>query len=171
MQIKKNTPKQQGAAAFGMRLRRLSEQLDWQGESLSPTRGHAFEPRWFPVIVLISEHGPLSVGELAFLIGITHAAVSQVRGELIRQRILRGKTDPADRRRQILELTKKGEKLSRKLQPLQSAVAAAIQALWKEVAPGFPRQLDRIEAALRRTPMDVRARKFLARRKDGRSRQ
>ena len=45
-----------------------------------------FEPRWFPILRLLSRKGRLAVGELARIIGITHAAVSQVRSELVRSR-------------------------------------------------------------------------------------
>jgi MarR family transcriptional regulator, organic hydroperoxide resistance regulator len=161
----KDTIRQKGAAAFGTRLRRLSERLDRQVAALYGAHNLRFEPRWFPVVTLLNEHGSLSVGELAALIGITHAAVSQVRGELIRQKLVRATVDRADRRRQILALTAKGKTLCRKLQPLWRAVALATQALWAEAAPGFLDQLDRIETALEHNPMDARAGKFMTRRK------
>lgn len=153
--------RQKGAAAFGTRLRRLSERLDRQVAALYRAHGVGFEPRWFPVVTLLREHGKLSVGELATVIGITHAAVSQVRGELIRQRLVRARADPADRRRQILALTDKGKALCRKLEPLWRAVASATEALAKQEAPGFFDQFGRIEAALERNPMDARAGELL----------
>lgn len=159
----KDVIRQRGAGAFGTRLRRLSERLDRQVAALYRARDIGFEPRWFPVVALLEEHGPLSVGELAAVIGITHAAVSQVRGELIRQRLVRATTDREDRRRQILALTEKGNALCRKLRPIWRAVAEATDALTKQAAPGFLDQLDRIEAALERKPMDERAEKILSR--------
>ncbi len=161
----KDTIRQKGAAAFGTRLRRLSERLDRQVETLYRAHDLGFEPRWYPVVTLRNENGPRSVGELAALIGITHVAVSQVRGELIRHRIVRAKADKADRRRQILELTEKGKRLCRTLKPVWRAVAQATEALWAEAAPRFLEQLDRIEAALERDPMDARAAKLISRRK------
>jgi MarR family transcriptional regulator, organic hydroperoxide resistance regulator len=161
----KDTIQQKGAAAFGTRLRRLSERLDRQVAALYRAHDLGFEPRWYPVVTLLNEHGPLSVGELAALIGITHVAVSQVRGELIRHRIVRAKADKADRRRQILEFTDKGEQLCETLKPIWRAVAQATEALWAEAAPKFLEQLDRIEAALERNPMDARATKLISRRK------
>ena len=157
----KDVIRQRGSAAFGTRLRRLSERLDRQVEALYHAHGLDFEPRWFPVFALLDERGPLSVGELAALIGITHAAVSQVRRELIRQRLVRVRPDRADRRRQIVELTDKGKALCRQLKPVWRAVAAATDALWAETAPEFLEQLDRVEAAIERNPMEARATKFL----------
>jgi DNA-binding MarR family transcriptional regulator len=152
---------QRGSAAFGTRLRRLSERLDRQVEALYRAQDVGFETRWFPVVALLNEHGPLSVGELAALIGITHAAVSQVRRDLIRHRLVRVKSDPVDRRRQILALTPKGEALCRKLQPIWRAVAKATEALLAEAAPEFLDQFGRVESALERDPMNVRAAKLL----------
>jgi DNA-binding MarR family transcriptional regulator len=157
----KDVIQQRGSAAFGTRLRRLSERLDRQVAALYRAHDLGFETRWFPVVALLNEHGPLSVGELAALIGITHAAVSQVRRELIRCRLVRAKADPADRRRQILALTPKGEALCRKLQPLWRAVAKATKALLADAAPEFLDQFGRVEAALERSPMDARAARFL----------
>jgi DNA-binding MarR family transcriptional regulator len=152
---------QRGSGAFGTRLRRLSERLDRQVEALYRAHDVGFETRWFPVVALLNEHGPLSVGELAALIGITHAAVSQVRRDLIRHRLVRAKADPADRRRQILTLTPKGEALCRKLQPLWRAVAQATDAMLTEAAPDFLEQFSRVEAAIENDPMDSRAARFL----------
>jgi DNA-binding MarR family transcriptional regulator len=88
-----------------------------------------------------------------------------VRGELIRHRIARAKADKADRRRQILELTGKGERLCETLEPIWRAVAQATEALWAEASPRFLEQLDRIEAALERNPMDARAMKLISARR------
>lgn len=153
--------RRKGAAAFGTRLRRLSERLDRQVAALYRAHDVGFEPRWFPVVTLLREHGRMGVGELAAAIGITHAAVSQVRGDLVRQRLVRVKADPADRRHQILELTDRGKALCGKLEPLWQAVSAATEALAQEV-PGFLDQFARIEDALERNPMDARAGKFLS---------
>jgi MarR family transcriptional regulator, organic hydroperoxide resistance regulator len=162
---KQDLIKRRGAAAFGTRLRRLSDLLDRQVQALYRSRGVEFEPRWFPVVTMLSEHGPLSVGELASLIGITHAAVSQVRRDLVRHRIVKSTTDSGDARRQILALTPKGAASSMRLRPIWSAVAAATEDLWSEASPGFLKSLDRIEAALEREPMDARAKKILSKRK------
>src|ERR1700759_4703453 len=90
--------RQKGFAAFGTRLRRLSERLDRQGQALYRAHDVGFGPRWDPVVPMLHPHGGLSVGELAALIGITHAAVSQVRGELIRNGLVRATPNKADRR-------------------------------------------------------------------------
>ena len=150
--------KAKGAAAFGTRLRRLSERLDRQVQGLYRDRDSAFQPRWFAVVSALREKGVLSVGELAALLGITHAAISQLRRELIAADLLRAKPDPKDARRQLLELSPHGKRTVTKLQPLWQAIAAATEALCREVAPGLLENLDALEAALEREPMAKRVR-------------
>lgn len=147
-----------GAAAFGTRLRRLSERLDRQVQALYREHDSAFQPRWFAVVSVLREHGTLSVGEIAALLGITHAAVSQLRRELIAADILRAKADPKDARRQLLELSPHGKRIVTRLQPLWQAIATATQALCADAAPGLLSDLDALEAALEREPMSARVR-------------
>jgi MarR family transcriptional regulator, organic hydroperoxide resistance regulator len=140
--------RQKGAAAFGTRLRRLSERLDRQVQALYRAHESGFQPRWFAVVGLLAERGTSSVGELANLLGITHAAVSQLRGELIAAGLVRTRPDPADKRRQLLELSPHGKRLVTRLRPLWRSIAAATDGLVAEAAPGLLDALARIEDAL-----------------------
>ena len=153
--------RQKGAAAFGTRLRRLSERLDREVQALYREHDSAFQPRWFAVVSALREKEVLSVGELAALIGITHAAVSQLRGELLEAGLVRARPDPADARRQLLELSPHGKRVVTKLQPLWQAIAAATQALVAANAPGLLDDLARIELALDDTAMKARVERIL----------
>jgi DNA-binding MarR family transcriptional regulator len=154
--------RQKGVAAFGTRLRRLSERLDRQVQALYREHDSSFQPRWFAVVIALREHGVLSVGELASLLGITHAAISQLRGELIKAGLVRAKSDPADRRRQLLELSPAGKRTVTKLQPLWAAVAAATDALCAQVAPDLLDALGRIEDAVEAKSIGARTDAILA---------
>lgn len=137
-----------GAAAFGTRLRRLSERLDRQVQALYREHDSSFQPRWFALVSALREQETLSVGELATQLGITHVAVSQLRGELIEAGLVRAKTDPLDKRRQLLELSAAGKRTALKLAPLWQAIARATEALCAETAPNLLADLAKIEAAL-----------------------
>jgi DNA-binding MarR family transcriptional regulator len=154
--------RQKGTAAFGTRLRRLSERLDRQVQALYREHESAFQSRWFAVVVALREHDVLSVGELAVRLGITHAAISQLRGELIKAGLVRAKPDPVDRRRQLLELSPAGKRTIAKLQPLWTAIAAATDALCADVAPDLLDALGRIEDAVETKSLGARAAELLA---------
>ena len=151
-----------GVAAFGTRLRRLSERLDRQVQALYRDHDSSFQPRWFAVVVALREHGVMSVGELASLLYSRH----EINGELRRLDedivLVRAKPDPADRRRQLLELTPAGKRTVTKLQPLWAAVAAATGALCAEVAPDLLDALGRIEDAVEAKSIGARADEILA---------
>jgi DNA-binding MarR family transcriptional regulator len=144
---------QKGSAAFGTRLRRLSERLDREVEAIYRARGVVFQPRWFPVVILLAEEGEASVGELAATIGITHAAISQVRSELVGAGLIRVKTDKTDKRRQLLTLSPKGWRYAEELTPLWLAIAGATEKLLAVTAPDLLTSLGRIETALDAQPM------------------
>lgn len=137
----------QAIRAFGTRLRRLSERLDRDVLEIYRGAGEHFEPRWFAVVAALGE-GPATVGELAARIGVSHAAVSQVRSALVAEGLVRAAPDPRDLRRHRLELTPRGEATIARLEPLWSALAEVMGELLATAAPGLERELDSLEAAL-----------------------
>ena len=151
-----------GAATFGTTLRRLSERLDREVQAIYHGAGIRFEPRWFAVFTALRDHGPLTVGELAQRLGISHPAVSQVRAALQGEGLIEALPDPADRRSHRLALSVHGEETARQLAPLWAAIAAATEQLLAQAAPGLLGNLesfnqglgarglrDRVEAALK----------------------
>lgn len=152
-------------SAVGSRLRRLSDRWERQVRELYEERSLPFEPRWFPILQLLSRNGRMAVGELAERIGITHAAVSQVRSELVRRGLVRAKKDPKDGRRQFLELTSKGQAMCEQFEPVFRAITSATDSLCAKEVSGLLPKLARLEAALETMPINVRARRILSRRK------
>jgi DNA-binding MarR family transcriptional regulator len=140
--------RQRGAAAFGTRLRRLSDRLDREVQGIYRERAINFEPRWFPIVSALHAHRSLSVGDLAGLIGVTHAAVSQLRVELVAAGLVRTKADRADARRLLVELTAGGKRMVSQLLPLWQAIAHATTLLCLEAAPDLLLQIEHIETAL-----------------------
>ncbi|MBP6013623.1 MAG: MarR family transcriptional regulator [Alphaproteobacteria bacterium] len=137
-----------GHAAFGTRLRRLSERMDRDVRELYRTHGIDFEPSWFPIFSALSELGAMSVGELAAHMRITHAAVSQIRGRLLKEGLVRVRADVSDHRRQMLQLTDRGEALVERLRPLWRAIAEVTEALNREHSPALLAELSAFEGAL-----------------------
>jgi len=137
-----------GTSAFGTRLRRLSERLDRDVRELYRLNGVEFEPSWYPVFIALSEIGPMSVGDLAARMRITHAAVSQIRAKLLKAGLVRVRADAEDQRRQMLQLTEKGRALANRLHPLWAAIAQTTERLCRDFAPDLLAQLTAIDVAL-----------------------
>lgn len=115
-----------------------------------------FEPRWYAVFAALRDDGPLTVGDLSRRLGISHAAVSQIRSALEAEDLIRGAADPRDGRRQVLSLTAAGREAAARLAPLWSAIAAAVGELLAEHAPTLPADLDAVEQAVERRGLAAR---------------
>jgi MarR family transcriptional regulator, organic hydroperoxide resistance regulator len=140
----------QAVTAFGSRLRQLLERLDREVLAVYRGAGERFEPRWFGVFTALRDHGPLTVGDLSRRLGVSHAAVSQVRTALEAEGLVSGEPDPEDGRRQRLSLTPRGRATAERLAPLWTAIAASIGELLAEHAPTLLTGLDDLESALDR---------------------
>jgi DNA-binding MarR family transcriptional regulator len=134
--------------AFGSRLRRLLDRMDREVLGVYRATGERFEPRWYAVFAALDADGPLTVGELSRRLGISHAAVSQIRSALEAEGLVRGTADPWDGRRQVLSLTARGRETALRLKPLWSAIAAAVGGILAERAPTLPADLDALERAI-----------------------
>jgi DNA-binding MarR family transcriptional regulator len=144
-----------GGAALGARLRRLSAAIDADAARIYAARGIRFEQRWFGVINQLALAGSLSVRELADLLGITHASVSETRQSLEAAGLIASQADPSDGRRRVLTLSPSGEALVAQLQPLWDAFDEAARELDAE-AGGVTEALARLEQALARRSLHER---------------
>jgi DNA-binding MarR family transcriptional regulator len=147
----------QAGAALGARLRRISDRIDREADALYQALHLDFEQRWFGVVNQLVLHQTRTVGEIAEALGVSHAAVSQVRSALAESGLLVAEIDPADARKRVLKLSAAGKRLALKLAPIWSALNDAARELDAE-ANGVARVLERLEAALDRRSLTDRVR-------------
>lgn len=141
-----------GPAAIGARLRRLSAAVDADARRVYARFGIDFEQRWLGLLDLLSSHGPLTVGEIAASLGISHPSVSQSRDSLVKAGLVGWETDEGDRRRRELRLTPKGSALVRKLRPVWAALDEAATEVDRE-AGHVVEGLKALEDVLRAKPL------------------
>lgn len=150
-----------GASAIGARLRRLSERIDRDAGRLYEDMGFVFEQRWFSVVNLLMTSGPLSVGELATALRVSHASVSQIRAGLADAGLIAWDVDAANARLRRIRLTPAGEERVRRLAPLWEALAAAAIDLNAESGDALA-ALDRLETAVSRQSLYDRVKARMA---------
>lgn len=138
-----------GGAALGAWLRRLSDRIDREAGRVYGEAGIDFEQRWFGVLNQLALHGARSVGEVAQALGVSHVAVSQVRGALEKAGLVTTEADPHDRRSRKLRLTPKGRETYLEMAPLWEKLALVSVELDRE-AGGVAHVLARLEKALDR---------------------
>lgn len=145
-----------GGAAIGARLRRLSERIDGDAVRVYAAVGETFEQRWFGVLNQLALQGPLSIGELAKIIGVTHVSISQTCRSLAEAGHVTFAADSGDKRRRAVRLTAKGRALTARLSPIWAVLAEVAFALNAEAGDAVA-ALDRLEAALNRRSLFERA--------------
>jgi N-acetylglutamate synthase-like GNAT family acetyltransferase/DNA-binding MarR family transcriptional regulator len=118
-----------GPLALASRLRRLTERLLPDGARVYREQAFDFEPRWFTLFYLLSYRSPISIGEAADALGVSHAAVSQLVRELQRKRLVSSTRDPRDERRRRLRLTDQARAMLPALQPVWNDFDVATHAL------------------------------------------
>lgn len=144
-----------GAAALAARLRRLSERIDRDAARVYAAQNIRFEQRWFGVINQLVLNGPMSIGDIAQVLRITHVSVSQASRSLEAAGIVRSAASATDSRRRILSLTAKGDALVTQLTPLWLVFDVVAEELNAE-AGNIVRLLDRLDDALERKSLLAR---------------
>jgi DNA-binding MarR family transcriptional regulator/predicted GNAT family acetyltransferase len=123
-----------GELALASRLRRLSERLfrdiSWVYHDLDTE----FEARWFPLLQALRRRSPQGVTELATALRLTHPAVSQLAAAMEARGLVRGRRDPHDERRRLLELTAAGRQIATTLDPIWEEIRLANRELLGELA-------------------------------------
>jgi DNA-binding MarR family transcriptional regulator/GNAT superfamily N-acetyltransferase len=112
----------QGELALGSRFKAVSESLYAIANAAYRANGVDFDAHWFPVLRYLQVRGPASVTEIASAIGQSHPAVSQLAAKLRAAGWITRRTDRADARRGVLELSADAERKLDRLGPLWCAI-------------------------------------------------
>lgn len=151
-----------GHLALASRLKRLGDLLQTQVSEVYAELAVSFRGRWFPVLIALSRSSPLSIVQLAALLGLTHTAIAQIAQEMEGEGLLASQPDPKDGRRRMLGLTAEGEATVRRLQPLWEEIRAATAELVTESGHDLLAAVTAVEERLAARPMDDRLRARLA---------
>jgi len=137
-----------GPASLGSRMRRLGDRLAEDAKPIYALYGTQLQPRWFPVIYFLAQEGAHPVTVIAEQIGQTHASVSQIVAEMVKNGYAGLRKDASDGRKTVVSLSRKGLASARKLDTQCIDAAAAVQNLQAEVGIDLWNTLAAIEHAL-----------------------
>jgi DNA-binding MarR family transcriptional regulator len=118
----------QGELALGSRFKAVSESLYGIANAAYRAAGVDIDAHWFPVLRYLQVKGPAGVSEIATAIGQTHSAVSQLATKLQRSGWIVRKSDRADARRSVLELSAEGERRLGAMGPIWCSIRRGAQA-------------------------------------------
>lgn len=118
---------QVGKVALGSRVRFLADKISEDAAEIYSAYGNDLQPKWFPVFYVLSKSGPNTVTGIAESIGHSHPSVSKILVEMSRAGLVTEKTDPEDRRRTRVALSKKGQEIALNMESQYTDVNAAIE--------------------------------------------
>lgn len=137
-----------GGLGLGSRLKRLSDRCLADVELLYKESGIDFEPRWFPVFMLLLEKKSLTITQATEILGISQPHVSLYVKEMTKAGLVQFKANPDDGRSKVLSVSRKGLSTAKQLQPIWDYIDKAIQRVLKESEPRFLEAIENVEKAL-----------------------
>lgn len=111
---------------------------DFTGEADAVLAEYGFGRAHHRVLYFVGRDPGMAVNELLAILKITKQSLARVLRELVDQDFVSRKTDPSDRRRRLLFLTRHGQALERQLRDRQSRrIARAFRAAGPAGIAGF----------------------------------
>lgn len=145
--------RQLGSAAFGTRLRLLTDRFFQDGAKIYQSQNIDFEPRWFTMFNLLSMKSPLNITEITNELGYTQPAVTQIANILLEKGLVKVVKDKTDTRKKLLALSHKGTELHKELIPIWQGFEDAVNELFKATGYDMLHIIDKIESELDRKDM------------------
>lgn len=137
-----------GGLALGSRLKLLSERLSQEVASIYSQEHIQFEPRWFPLFHLLATRSAVSITDIARAICVTHPAVNQIAQEMLAAGVIVAIADAGDKRKRILSLSNKGQKLFSELGHAWRVIRLSVSDAIEESGHDLLQAIEAFENAL-----------------------
>ncbi|TPW31487.1 MarR family transcriptional regulator [Martelella alba] len=141
--------KELGYLTLGTRLRRLGERLQAETQRIMDEAGLTIQAAQFPYLAALDRDGPLSVGDLAALLGISQPGVTRTLSQLARQGLVETVISKEDQRRRVVALSDEGRALvAFSRDQVWPKVEAAVRGLCRDLDGSLLDQLAGLEQGL-----------------------
>ena len=118
--------------ALGSRLRLFTARITEDAAEIYKRYQIDFTPKWFPVFFVLSEGAAKTITEVAVEIGHSQPSVSKIVKEMIAAGLVKENGKSADKRRNVVTLSKKGMAISERLALQCADVDAAVEGIIAE---------------------------------------
>lgn len=142
-------------ATLGTLLRALLDQLDPAVEQAYRDLQLDYRPRYTPVLRTLMAQGPCRIKDLASACGLSHSALSQTVGAMVRDGWLHASSGD-DGRERILQLSPRAQRAMPALQAQWQATAVAARSLDADLGQPLEQVLRDALAALAQRPFAQR---------------
>jgi len=134
---------------LGSRLKRIGETMQADVLKVIEGTGLPIQPAQYPVLAALDRYGPLGVGELVEVTGVSQPGVTRTLARLTEMGLVEAAEPSADRRRRTVKLSLEGlHAMDRSRHEVWPAVEAAVIALCATLKGPLIDQLDALENAL-----------------------
>ena len=103
--------KRKGYLALGSRLKRISERLQMEVQTLMDQEDVPIQAFQYPLLTSLDENGPMDIGMLAKTLGVSQPGVTRNVTQLAESGFVEISKDTQDRRRRIVSLSRSGRKV------------------------------------------------------------
>jgi DNA-binding MarR family transcriptional regulator/N-acetylglutamate synthase-like GNAT family acetyltransferase len=117
--------------ALGSRLRVLTAKMTEDAAKIYELYGVEFSPKWFPVFFILAEEGEKTITEMADEIGHSQPSITKIVKEMVKAGLVQNLASE-DKRRNVVGLTDKGSKLSKKIKIQCEDIDAAVEKILDE---------------------------------------
>ena len=139
---------QVGKVAIGSRLRQLSERLTEDATRIYQLYNVSADPRWFPVLYVLSMQENASITEIARIIGHSHPSVSQIVKKMSSKGLVDITKSNEDTRVSVVGLSDAGKELLPNLEKQCIDVEQAVEALLSEAQHNLWKAIEEVEFLL-----------------------
>ena len=141
-----------GVLSLGSRLKRLSDHLYNEVQSVYLSESLIISSTYFPILRLLQQSGELSVVEMAERLGLSHPAVSKQVSKMIKDSLLIKRSDPDDQRRSVLALSELCAQQMSLVEPVLEVIGNELERYLNQVQGSFLEQLAQLEQSLLKAP-------------------
>ncbi len=134
---------------FGLKLKKIGEELLSQTSKILENSGYLFDKRTIPVVITLMENESVSVNEMANLLRMTHPAIVQVTGNLTKKGWVNASKSVKDKRITLLKLTRKGRAEFEKIKPLLEEIGDSLESMVNNIDGNLSYSLMKFEKAVK----------------------
>lgn len=134
-----------GNIGIGSRLKRVSEYMMKETQLVYDDIGIDFDPYLFPTFKIISQKNGVTNSELKKSLRISQPAITQITNKLSKKGLINLKSDVIDKRKNIIELSKKGIALIPRLKPVWEAIEKTINKITQHQSNSLIEHLNNLE--------------------------
>ncbi|MCH2196625.1 bifunctional helix-turn-helix transcriptional regulator/GNAT family N-acetyltransferase [Kordia sp.] len=142
--------------SLGSRLNRMSDVMMKETQKVYTYYGIDFDPYLFPAFKIISLKNKTTNTEIRELLNVSQPAITQTLHKLLKKELININSDEIDKRKKIISLSDKGEKLLIKMIPIWNVIHETVEKLTTFPSENLVGHLSQLEDAFSEKSMSER---------------